>query len=186
MMLLYCVNGVVVGTHDDLQNVPGNAYGQNVRIIPFAGLMSDLPRVGDPPVFPARDTRPYAQPVETPDILKTFASQVRFDAVTSGFTWNGIQIKTDRLSQLMIGNLAQYAATVTNNTKIDFTQSGVHNQITAQQAKDLNAQVNAFVQRCRSLEAQCLTDLNSAAPTLLTYEDIENVFVSQRSQVLGT
>ena len=49
-------------------------------------------------------------------------------------------------------------------------------------AQDLNAQVNAFVQRCRTLEAQCLTDLNSAAPTLTSYEDIEGVFVTLKNE----
>jgi hypothetical protein len=184
MNLLYCLNGVVVGSHDSLQNVTASAYGDGVRIIPYDDPMSTLPRIGDPPVFPARDDRQYGEPTETQEILSAFASQVRFDTVTAGILWNSIPVKTDRVSQLLIGNLALHASTLASTDPIDFTQDGIAYQFQAGQAADLNTQVNAFVQQCRSTEAQCLADLSSATPTLLTYKDVEAQFSTLKSKTL--
>jgi hypothetical protein len=187
MNLLYCVNGIVMGAHDSLQNVPASAYGDTVRIIPYDGLMSDLPRIGPPPPddVRAKDTRQYGEPVETPEILTAFASQVRFDTVTAGIVWNSIPVKTDRVSQMLINGLAVYAATLPNTNTIDFTQDGVAYQFTAAQAPDLNNQVNSFVQSCRTAEAACLADLSSATPTMTTYADIEAQFSGLKSKTLA-
>ena len=184
MNLLYCLNGVAVGSHDSLQNVPASAYGDGVRIIPYDAPMSELPRLGDPPVFPARDDRRYGEPPATPEILMTFASQVRFDTTTAGIVWNSIPVKTDRVSQMLIGNLALHASTLAPTDVIDFTQDGTPYQFQAGQAADLNTQVNAFVQQCRSTEALCLADLSSATPTILTYEDVEGRFSSLKAKTL--
>ena len=184
MKLLYCLNGIVVGSHDSLSNVTAEAYGSGVRIIPYNPSMGDLQRVGPAPDKPAVDTRQYAQPVETPEILQGFASQVRFNTVTAGITWNSIPVHTDRMSQLLIGNLAQHAVTMTPTDMIDFTQDGVAYQFQAGDAADLNTQVNAFIQQCRTIEAQCLADLTSATPTILTYDDVEVRFAGLRSKTL--
>jgi hypothetical protein len=80
------------------------------------------------------------------------------------------------MSQLLIANLAQYAATLVATTLIDFTQNGVHYQFQASQAADLNNQVNAFVQQCRTIEASCIADQNLATPTMTTYAQIEAKF----------
>jgi hypothetical protein len=182
MNLLYCVNGVVMGSHDSLQNVSASAYGSGVRIIPYDQLLDTLPRIGTAPTFPERDTRPYGQPPETTALLLAFSGQVRFDTVVAGITWNGIPVATDRMSQLLIGNLAQHAATLATTDMIDFTQGGVAYQFQAGQAADLMTQVNAFVQQCRSMEATCIADLTSASPTILTYADVEAKFTGLRSK----
>jgi hypothetical protein len=184
MNLLYCLNGVVLGSHDSLQNVPASSYGTGVRIIPYDQPMSDLPRIGTAPVFPERDTRGYGEPPETPALLTSFSAQVRFDTVVAGITWNSIPVSTDRMSQLLIANLAQYAATLVGTTMIDFTQSGVHYQFQASQAADLNNQVNAFVQQCRTVEAACIADQNLATPTMTTYAEIEAKFSGLKSKTL--
>jgi hypothetical protein len=184
MNLLYCLNGVVLGSHDSLQNVPASSYGSGVRIIPYDQPMSDLPRIGAPPVYPERDTRGYGEPPETPALLMAFAGQVRFDTDVAGITWNSIPVATDRMSQLLIGNLAQHAATLTSKTVIDFTQGGVGYQFQASQAADLMTKVNAFVQQCRTVENQCLTDLGSATPTILTYADVEAKFAGLKAETV--
>jgi hypothetical protein len=184
MNLLYCLNGVVLGSHDSLQNIPASSYGTGVRIIPYDQPLSSLPRIGDPPVYPDRDTRGYGQPPETPALLMAFAGQVRFDTVVAGITWNGIPVSTDRMSQLLIGNLAQLAVTMTPTDTIDFTQAGIGYQFPASEAADLMTQVNNFVQQCRTTEAQCLTDLGSASPTILTYEDVEAKFTGLKAKTV--
>jgi hypothetical protein len=184
MNLLYCLNGVVVGSHDSLQNIPASIYGSGVRIIPYDQPMDTLPRIGTAPTYPERDARPYGEPPETPALLTAYSSQVRFDTVTAGITWNSIPVKTDRVSQLLIGNLAQHAATLAPTTLIDFTQDGVHYQFQASQASDLNLQVNNFVQTCRTTEAQCLADLALATPTIQTYADVDAKFVGLMARTL--
>jgi hypothetical protein len=156
--------------------VDASLYGTGVRIVPYDQPLTTLPLVGTAPTFPERDTRPYAQPTETPHLLILFAGQVRFQTVVAGITWNSIPVATDRMSQLLISNLAQYAATLVATTLIDFTQNGVHYQFQASQAADLNNQVSAFVQQCRTTEASCIADQNLATPTMTTYAEIEAKF----------
>ena len=178
-MLLYCLNGVVQGSHDSDQQIEASAYGTGVRIIPYAAPLSTLDRVGAVPVAPQRDTRPYAQPAETTETLVAYAGQARWEAVAvAGITFNSIQIKTDRVSQTQIGNLAQYvvSASVALSTILDFTQDGVGYKITAQDAIDMNNQIVALIQQCRTIEAACITDITSGSPTILTYDDVDARF----------
>jgi hypothetical protein len=177
MNLLYCQNGAVVAYHDsNLSSVPASSYGGGVRIIPYDQPLTTLGKFGPAPPVGTRDNRLYAQPTETPALLIAFSGQVRFDQVVAGITWNSIPVATDRMSQLLIANLAQYAATLVATTLIDFTQNGVHYQFQASQAADLNNQVNAFVQQCRTIEASCIADQNLATPTMTTYAQIEAKF----------
>jgi hypothetical protein len=176
-MLLYCLNGVVQGSHESDQQIDASAYGDGVRIIPYDAPLSTLPRVGAPPQTLQRDTRPYAQPAETPEILTAYAGQVRWTCTVAGLSFNSIPVKTDRVSQTLIGNLAQYAASAsTPDTSLDFTQDGVSYKITAQDAIDMNNQIVAMTQQCRTIEAACIVDLLSASPTILTYDDVDARF----------
>jgi hypothetical protein len=178
-MLLYCLNGVVQGSHDSDQQIDASAYGTGARVIPYDAPLSTLDRVGDPPTNGQRDTRPYAQPAETTQTLTAYAGQARFEAVTvAGITFNSILVKTDRVSQTLIANLAQYvvSASVALTTVFDFTQDGVGYKITAQNAIDMNNQIAALVQECRTIEAACIADLTSASPTILTYDDVDARF----------
>jgi hypothetical protein len=181
MQLLYCREGAVVGWHDSAQNTPGTDYGTGIRVVPYAGDIKGLPRFGPAPES-GRDTRPYAQPVETPEILKAFSAQQRWEATVEGVVFKTIEANTDGISQSLIANLASYAATISPESTIDFTQNGEAHQITAQDAIDLNNQINAAHQQMRTIEAQCLADLNSAAPTLLKYEDVEARFADARKK----
>jgi hypothetical protein len=186
MLLLYCMNGVVLGYHNSQDAaVPASLYGSSVRIIPYDQPLTTLSRIGPAPPTnvpgASIDTRPYAQPTETPAILIAFAAQVRFDTVVAGITWNTIPVATDRMSQLLISNLAQYAATLVATTLIDFTQNGVHYQFQAGQAADLDNHVSAFVQQCRTVEASCIADQNLATPTMTTYAEIEAQFAGLKA-----
>ena len=185
MNLLYCLNGVVLAYHDD-QDAPvaASAYGTGVQIIPYDQPMATLSRVGTAPTNPAQDTRPYAQPTETTALLLAYAAQVRFDTSTSGITFNAasgaIPVACDRISQMLIGNLASYAATLATSTAIDFTQNKVHYPLLASECATLFNAVNAFIQQCRTIEANCIVDLNSASPTILTYADVDAKFSGLR------
>lgn len=187
MILLYCINGVVRAQHDSTQPpVSPDSYDASTRVIPYdPETMGRLDRVGDPPADLLHDTRPYAEPAETPLILKGYASQMRYSVVTAGISWKSMQIKTDRTSQLMLGNLAVYAGTLNPNDIVDFTQDSTSYQFPASDAIDLNKTVNAFIQQCRTTEAQCLADLNSATPTILTYEDVEAKFAGLKAKTIG-
>jgi hypothetical protein len=185
MNLLYCQNGVVVATHDDqAAPVPASVYGDGVRIIPYDQPLLTLAKVGDPPAARERDMRPFAEPDPTPAILTGYSSQVRFDTVTAGITWQDIPVKTDRISQLLIANLATFAATLAPADNVDFTQDSVAYQFQAREAEDLNNQVNAFVQQCRTTESACLADLSSGSPTIQTYDDVDAKFATLKAKTL--
>jgi hypothetical protein len=196
MLLLYCANGAVVATHNDTDAaVPASAY-PGARIVPYNQPIETLEKVGPPPpdmsaypgVLPPPDVRPYAQPTETPAILIDYAAQVRFDSVTAGISFNAasgtIPAKSDRTSQTLLSNLALYAQSVDPATAIDFTQDGVHYAITAQEAIDMYNAVYAHVEACRSIEAQCIADLNSTSPTILTYDDVDTRFEGVKAKTL--
>ena len=183
MQLLYCRGGVVIGWHDSDQNVRASDYGDSVRVIPYDADIQSLAKVGTPPpsdVYGVADTRPFAQPAETVALLKAFSAQQRWEAVTAGIAFTAasgnIPANTDRVSQTLVSSLAQYAATLAPTDMIDFTQDGVAYQITAQEAIDMNTQMSALAQQCRTIEAQCLADLNSPTPTIHTYADVEAKF----------
>jgi hypothetical protein len=181
MQLLYCVHGAVVAWHDSAQQVAGSAYGDGVRVIPYDQDIRTLPKFGPPPDS-GPDTRPFAQPAETPQILIGFASQQRWETSTGGLVFNNIPVNTDRVSQTLISALAQYAAGVNPNTPISFTQDGAAYPITAKDAIAMNNQITAAIQNGRAIEAQCIVDLTSATPTLLTYEDVEAKFATLRKK----
>lgn len=171
MNLLYCLNGVVAGWHDDAQPmVPASAYGTGVRIIPYADLIGTLQRIGSPPVLPERDTRPYAQPSETIAILTGYSAQVRFNKSTTDVTFTAasgpIPVHSDRESQMLLSNLALYAQTLASTAAIDFTQDGIHYPITAAESISMFNAVNAHIQQCRTIEAQCIADLNPGSTTV--------------------
>jgi hypothetical protein len=178
MNLLYCANGIVLAWHDDsAPAVDASAYGTGVRIIPYDQPIDTLSKVGSAPAdLRLADTRPYGQPAETATLLKAYASQVRYDTTTAGVVEpvSGITVFTDRMSQMLIANLAQYAATLATTAAIDFTQGNVHTPMTAQQVINLNNQISARVQQCRTIEAQCYTDIDSAA--LTTYDSVDSRF----------
>jgi hypothetical protein len=185
MLLLYCNNGIVAGWHDVTQNVDPSSYGSGTRVIPYDQPLDSLPKVGTPPTAPGQDTRPYGQPAETVALLIAYAAQVRWERVTAGITFSGttsVPANTDRVSQTLVASLAQYAATLAPTAAIDFTQDGVHYAITAQDVINMNNQILAHAQQCRTIEAQCLADLNSPTPTIQTYADVEARFAGVRTK----
>jgi hypothetical protein len=189
MHLLYCNNALVIGIHDDTApDVPLSLYPAGTRIIPYDQTLDTLGRFGDPPPPPPGgsppfpDARQYQQPPETTPILIAYSGQCRFNYVTGGFSHTAldgttvIPVNTDRTSQALIANLAAYAATLAPTAAIDFTQEGKHYPITAQDAININTQVNVLSQKYRSVEAACLTDLNSPTPSLGTYAQVDTQF----------
>jgi hypothetical protein len=189
MLLLYCQNGLVLNTHDDsMAPVPASAYGSGVRIIPWAGLQGDLARSGTKPPPPQPDTRPFVQPTETPAILKLYAGQVRYEASVAGISFiaasGTIPVKTDRISQSLLNNLASHARTMQPTDPISFTQDGIAYAITAQEAIDMFDAVINQIQSGRDIEADCIADLSGATPTLKTYDDIDAQFAGLKSKGL--
>ena len=171
--------------------VPSTAYGDGVRIIPYPYPLATLGRIGELSATPdgrpwteGNDPRQYAEPVETPEILKLFSSQSRWDVTEAGLMFNSIPAKTDRASQTLISNLAQYAASLPTADVISFTQDGAAYTITAGDAISLNSQMTTLAQQSRTVEAECLTDLGSDTPTILTYEDVEARFAGLQARTL--
>ena len=182
MNLLYCANGLVVSIHDDTQMIDASIYGDGVRVIPWDQPLSALERVGPPPEYlpggPRNDPRPYAQPTETPAILKLYAAQQRFNFNTSGLTYNSIPIKTDHASQVHIGNLAQYANTLPKGTPINFTQDSVAYSITAGDTINIFNQISAFNQHARTIEANCYAAIDTG--TMTTYDQVDAAFAAAK------
>jgi hypothetical protein len=182
MNLLYCdANGAVVGWHDKSgPAVPLAAYATAVRIIPYDQPISALERIGEPPITVRGDTRPYAQPVETPQLLIAYTAQVRWNVTTAGFTFQAasgpVPVACDERSRAFVGDMTQYAATLAPATQFDFVQAGVHYPLQASECATLFAAMHDLIQQARSLEAQCIADLNAATPTLATYADVDAKF----------
>ena len=181
MLLLYCANGIVVGMHDDTQpSVPASAYPSGARIIPYDQSVVTLGRVGPPPppppparpswMPPPRDDRPYAQPTETPAILIGYSAQVRFQKSVTDVSFTAasgvVPVHADRLSQMLLSNLALHAQSLAGTTAIDFTQDNVHYAVTAAETISMFNAVYADIQACRTIEAQCIADLNAGTTTV--------------------
>jgi len=195
MQLLYCdASGVVVLTHDDTDlPVSMAAYPSVVRIIPYDQPLATLPRLGPAPVYPPPtqfddvrkrppDTRPYLQPVATKDILKVYAGQVRYSTVIAGFHFTAasgdIPVWTDRESYFLLSGLATWAASVAPSTPISFTQGASAYPITAGEAVALFDEFTVLIQDNRAIEAACIADLDSATPTITTYDDVDARFAA--------
>jgi hypothetical protein len=183
MLLLYCKNDatlgwIVAGWHNPDATVDKSVYGTGIRVIPYFDSLGTLTRIGPAPALPAMDDRPYAMPDPTPQLLLAYAGQLRYEYVTGGIVYNSNSFRTDRDSQMLIGNLAYYASSIAPTDPIDFTQGSVHYALTAQDIINVNTQINALVQKYRSVEATCIVDLNSPTPTLLTYDDVDATFAA--------
>jgi Domain of unknown function (DUF4376) len=185
MLLLYCLNGYVVGTHDDSQaHVDPSLYGDGTRIIPWSDELGSLV-----PEEPGSSPPRYLQPAETPAILKAYAAQVRFDVSVSGvpFTTSGgtsIPMQTARLDQSLVSSLAAHGQSLQATDAISFTQNNVAYAITAKDAIDMFHAMMAHVQSCRDIEADCIADLDSASPTILTYADVDARFAGVKAKTL--
>jgi hypothetical protein len=193
MLLLYCniANAAVVAIHDDTQApVPMSAYGAagTIRIVPWAGLRGDLQKLGTPPPTSSDpttripDTRPYAQPTETPAILKAYAAQVRYNYSVQPVNFTAasgvIPINTDRESQSLLNNMMTYAATLVGTTSMDFTQNNIHYVVTAAEVPQMFNAVMAQVQKYRAVEAAVIADQNLTTPTMRVYADVDTKFSS--------
>jgi hypothetical protein len=191
MQLLYCKDGLVHAVHDDAAAaIHPSVYftgGGAVRVIPWPDPLWTLTKVGTAPGpgwggFPTPDTRPYAEPTETPDILKRYAAQQRYQAVAGGLDFPAasgtVPVKGDRMSWMLIGNLAHYAGTLQPTDIVNFTQDNIDYPLTAAECQTLFLQFSQLLETCRSEEATCLADLNSATPTIKTYADVEARFTS--------
>jgi hypothetical protein len=188
MLLLYCQNAVVIGVHEDVDNVPASAYGSGTQIVPLPSDVTLTVRVGDPPPthnpdgtpIAVPDSRLFARPVETKSILLAYSAQVRFDASNEGISFTAVSgvipVKTDRVSQSLLNNLATWANSQPGTTPITFTQDNKSYAITAAEAISMFNAVNAHIQNARDIEGQCITDLNSATPTILTYANVDARF----------
>ena len=60
-MKLYCRGETVIAQHDDEQNIPANAYGENIDILQIPDG-TNLERLGDEPEDGQPDSRPFARP----------------------------------------------------------------------------------------------------------------------------
>ena len=195
MYLLYCnAEGAVVGVHDDESvAVPMTAYPGVIRIIPWDEALSNLERFGEPPPeqppisgeplrSPVQDLRPYKQPDPTTAILKNYAAQVRFNRHAEGFQFNTaagqVPIWTDRNSYVLIAGMCDYAEKLPTSTNMNYTQGGKAYRMTANEVKQLYQSFNERIQQGRAAEATCLNDLNSATPTVTTYEAVDQMFTS--------
>lgn len=80
-MQLYCKDGRVLAMHDDGQNVPASAYGDQVMVVPYTGTFDALARIGEPPPEGEPDTRPYAAPpIDLALVVKTLSERIDADA----------------------------------------------------------------------------------------------------------
>jgi hypothetical protein len=193
MQLLYCQNAVVVGMHEDTDNVLASSYGTGTQIVPLPAGVTLTVRVGDPPPthnpdgtpINVPDSRLFARPTETKSILLAYSAQVRFDVSNEGINFTAasgiIPVKTDRISQSLLNNLATWANSQPGTMAVTFTQDTVHYAITAAEAISMFNAVNSHIQNARTIEGQCITDLNSATPTILTYANVDARFVGARS-----
>ena len=186
MQLLYCRGGAVIGVHDSAQQVLGTAYGDGIRVIPYDQPLPTLTRIGDPPPPPWRpsdgDVRPYAQPTETPELLIAYAGQRRWEVGNGGVQWQQIPLNTDRVSQLLIGDLVQHSSGMNPNTMINFTQDGVAYTVKAKDVANMFSTFHTHLQSSRDIETACLYAIGDGA--ILTYDDVDAKFAAADAATL--
>jgi hypothetical protein len=159
-------------------------YGDDARVIPYDYPLSALERIGPLPPQPWRpswgDPRQYAQPVETPDLLKAYAGQKRWEATNAGIIYEGIPVETDRVSVALLAELLQHirTASIPDTEIISFTQNAVAYPLQASHVEPLLTTIYTRNQQARDLEKSCLDDLNSETPTILTYDEIDLRFAA--------
>ena len=91
-MILECQGGRVLAIYDDGTSATARA---GAYLLTFSGALSDLPRFGAAPPAGMPDTRDYAVPTITADILTAYAASARYAKTIGGFTYKGHPVTTD-------------------------------------------------------------------------------------------
>ncbi len=178
MTQLYCRDQVVLGFHEDGQDVPASAYGEGVRIIHVASV-DELERYGNLPdgwVPGQPDPRPMATPAPTPDRLKAYAASCRYQVETGGVTVGAALIATDRSSQAMITSAAVAAQTMPEFRTRWKSRDGQFVDLDAQGMMLMAQEVAAHVASCFAKEADVIARIESRRIT--SYDQVDAVFAA--------
>ena len=157
-MLAYIKNGIIVGLHDDYQDVDPAAYGEGVRIVPVQGTA----KVRDP------------EPAATKPNLKAYAANKRWRLVTGGFTSGGVIFATDAQSQASLQGaylLAQDNPSLTVNWK---GKDGTFHELNKAAIDTATTAIGTFIQDCFTTEAEAIAGIDSN--TLTTYDQVDTFF----------
>ncbi len=176
-MLLYCINNVVIATHDDSQNVAPSLYGNNVQVVPVPNGTS-LTRIGTPPIQVGTgvvlDTRPYAIPTPTIPLLLIYAAFKRWLTASGGTTVSGIPLTTDDISQFNISKLKQ-AFDTGAVTSVPFKAAdGNFYTVDASTWTAVYVGVVTHVQACYTAESAAAAAINGN--TAVTYNQVDAFF----------
>jgi hypothetical protein len=177
-MLLYCNATQVISTHDDDQNVKPSLYGPGVQVIPVPdGTL--LARIGPPPPPRTPDSRPYAIPAPTTDLLVAYAAYKRWLTMIAGTTvasLGGAAVLTDDNSQAKVAACKQAFDTATITTATFKLPSGSFVAVNASQIAAIYAAIVAHVQACYASEGAAVSAINAGTAT--TYSAVDAFFSS--------
>jgi hypothetical protein len=172
MLLLYCANGVVIATHDSIQNIQAATYGANVSIIPW-DMTAPLARIGTPPRPGQIDGRPYAAPTLSGAAqLSAYANTKQGLIMNGGISVNvgtnaapqNIEASTDAASLILLQGAYTIAASNAAAT-FQWVSNGVAVTLTAAQMIAILNAVTTFLQQTFSTLAGVLFAINAGTIT---------------------
>jgi hypothetical protein len=181
-MLLFCKGGVVHAFHDDEQDFDHSVYHREAgvdRIIPVPDGMS-LDRVGEnrhthPQLGSMPDTRPFATPEPTKDLLLRYAAYWRWRTEVGGTMCGDIPVPTDRATMAKLAQLHQaFDAGLMKQTTLKVED--VH-FMSIDQPSVMAAVYTAALQHVNAAfeaEAQCVISINAGDFT--HWDDVDHVF----------
>lgn len=174
-MQLITLGERVLAYYADAVDVPLSAFPSEARLIPYAGDMDSLGRLGPPPQANESDSREYRAPL-TVD-LAAYATSRRYTVEVGGMRFDGLRYRTDRevgqakIARAELKALANPAYTIPDFKTVDGFVSLSNAEIIA-----LADALDAHVQACFSAEAAAKR--GAAAGTLTSTAQVDALFAA--------
>lgn len=148
----------------------------DTRLVPYAGEMEALGRIGPEPVPGAEDARLFRAPAN-PD-LAAYAASERYRAEIGGMTFNGHRFDTDRdVGQIKIARAELKALSSPAYTIPNFkTTAGEFVALSNAEIVALGDALDAHIQACFAVEAE--VGRRVAASTIATLEQVDALFAA--------
>jgi hypothetical protein len=162
-MLLFCVNGQVIATHDYTQNVAPSLYGVGVQVIPVPNgtVLVPVNGVRGPP---------WIMPTPTIQLLLDYASFKRWLTAIAGTTSGTTVLLTDDASQSKMAG-CQQAFDKGLMTSVEFKAASAWVTCNAAQFLTLYEAVVAHLQACYAAEASVAMSIGAGTVTTFTQVD---------------
>ena len=163
---------LVVAHYLDDVDVPMGEF-PGLVLIPYAGVLDALARIGEAPPHGTFDTRPYLAP---PVDLHAYAASRRYAVETGGLTVAGVRVRTDRESQGLVTGAYVRAQGKAADAVISFKANGAWVKMPAAQVVVLGDAIGDHVQAC--FDAEEALDAAISAGTVTTMGQVDAAFAA--------